>query len=223
MTKQYAVNEIYRTLHGEGVRFGIPHIFVRLAFCNLTCGFCDTEFESYRAMTAQEILEECRTLALAPPAKADFVVVPEGTKRAVDNGPKAGPVRNVLFCGGEPLAQLDAELIAAFKQEDDPWFICTETNGTKKAPAGIDWITCSPKVAEHAIRLQRAHEVKYVRGYGQAIPKPKLVADHYLISPMFEANQVDDRVLNWCIALVAANPGWRLTVQHHKLSFGNMR
>lgn len=217
--KEYLVNEVYLTIHGEGVRYGITHVFVRLAKCNLTCGFCDTEYESYTKMTADQIVAEATRLAdTAKPAAVDDVV----------RGQKAGgkplpfkPCRNVLFCGGEPLLQLDPELVAAFKAAG--WFLCVETNGTMACPDGVDWITCSPKVAEHAISLERANELKYVRGMGQGIPHPKIPADHYLISPMFDGDRVEPRVLDWCVGLVKNNPPWRLTVQHHKASFGGVR
>ena len=95
--------------------------------------------------------------------------------------------------------------------------LAIETNGSIELPPGIDWITVSPKVAEHAVRQRVAHEVKYVRGYGQAIPRTVVKAEHYLISPAFEGDQVDPRTLDWCIRLCRDNPPWRLSVQQHKL------
>ena len=40
------VNDIFYTIQGEGYHAGTPSIFVRLEGCNLTCNFCDTEFNS---------------------------------------------------------------------------------------------------------------------------------------------------------------------------------
>ena len=219
MPKQYAVNEIYYTLHGEGVRYGIPHVFVRLAACNLTCGFCDTEFESYVAMTADEIVARARELvAVSQPVEVEV----EGARK--HGKPLSNdPCRNVLFCGGEPLLQLDDELIGAFKHDTDPWYIAVETNGTRAVPGGVDWITCSPKVAEHALKLDFAHELKYVRAAGQGIPRPKVRADFYLISPIFDGNAQDQQNVAWCVQLVKENPRWRLTMQHHKTAFGGIR
>ena len=218
--KKYVINEIYVTIHGEGVRFGVPHVFVRFSGCNLTCGFCDTEFESGKEMTAAEILAMCQNTADQECNSEGVWKVP-GAKVAPNNGPKEDALRNVLFCGGEPLLQLDKELMDAFKTAG--WYTVVETNGAYAAPEGLDWITCSPKVAEHAIKLKHVNEVKYVRGAGQGIPKPKLEADHYLISPMFDGDAVDPQILAHCVALVQANPGWRLTVQHHKAFWGEMR
>ena len=91
------------------------------------------------------------------------------------------------------------------------------TNGSVELPPGIDWITVSPKVAEHAIRQRTAHEVKYVRGYGQALPRTVVKAEHYLLSPAFDGAGLDRRALEWCIRLCQEHPPWRLSVQQHKL------
>jgi organic radical activating enzyme len=192
---RYLVNEIFYSLQGEGVRAGTPNFFLRLSRCNLTCkvethGFdCDTEFESGRWMTLDEILAEFRSLSES--------------------------CRWVILTGGEPALQTDRELIDRLHAEG--YQLAIETNGSFPLPEGIDWITVSPKVAEHAIRQRTAHEVKYVRGYGQAIPKTVVEAEHYLISPAFEGAEVDPRTLDWCIRLCRENPPWRLSVQQHKL------
>ncbi|PYQ58585.1 MAG: hypothetical protein DMF53_20175 [Acidobacteria bacterium] len=170
-------------------------MFLRLSKCNLACkvethGFdCDTEFESGRWMTPAEILAEFRQLSSA----CDWVVL----------------------TGGEPALQVDRELIDALHEAG--YKLAIETNGSLEIPEGVDWITVSPKVAEHAVRQRRANEVKYVRGYGQAIPKTVVEADHYLLSPAFEGMEVDPRALDWCIRLCKENPPWRLSVQQHKL------
>lgn len=193
---RYLVNEIFYSLQGEGVRAGAPSFFLRLAKCNLTCkvethGFdCDTEFESGRWMTLPEILDELRQLS----QRCEWIVL----------------------TGGEPALQVDREMIDALHVAG--YKLAIETNGSVELPAGIDWVTVSPKVAEHAIRQRTAHEVKYVRGYGQAIPKTVVEAEHFLISPAFEgAAEVDPRTLDWCIRLCKENPPWRLSVQQHKL------
>jgi len=191
----YLVNEIFYSLQGEGVRAGTPNLFLRLSRCNLTCkvethGFdCDTEFESGRRLSVPEILAEFRLLS----ESCDWVIL----------------------TGGEPALQTDAELIDALHAAG--YKLAIETNGSIELPPGLDWITVSPKVAEHAIRQRTAHEVKYVRGHGQAIPKTVVQAEHSLISPAFEGAEVDPRTLDWCIRLCKENPPWRLSVQQHKL------
>ena len=49
----------------------------------------------------------------------------------------------VTLTGGEPLLQVDDSLITALKKANI--YIAIETNGTLKAPKGIDWICMSPK------------------------------------------------------------------------------
>jgi 7-carboxy-7-deazaguanine synthase len=220
--KKYLINEIYYTIHGEGVRWGIPHIFIRFAKCNLSCKFCDTEFESYTEMTAQEILDAATRITSWQ--------TPLPTDGAVGGQIKGGmPLAHkdcnwLMLCGGEPLLQVDAEFVDL--AHDQQWKMAIETNGTMKTPESkevIDWITCSPKVAEHALKLVCADELKYVRAHGQGIPHPKITSINYLLSPMFDGDDVSRETLDWCVNLVKRNPRWRLTVQHHKLSFGGMR
>lgn len=192
--RSYMINEIFDSLQGEGMRAGTANVFVRFSGCNLTCkveshGFdCDTEFASGRRMTGQEIVDEMNRIG--------------------------GQCKAVIFTGGEPLLQLDDWLVNFIKRHG--WFVAVETNGTRPVPPGIDWVTLSPKVAEHALKLLEANELKYVRGYGQGIPKPKAKAPHLLISPAFEGAQINRRTLKWCIELVKRNPDWRLSVQQHK-------
>lgn len=190
------VNEIFYSLQGEGIRQGTPNVFVRFSGCNLTCsvdneaGFdCDTEFTSGVKYTVEQLLEKINKLG---------------------NGCK-----NVILTGGEPSLQVNAELIKALKH--DGWYIAIETNGTKELPDGLDWITVSPKSAEHTLKQLTANEVKYVRFTGTGIPKTKVKADFYLISPAFNADlSLDRKHLVHCIKLVKENPDWRLSVQQHK-------
>lgn len=226
--KRYMVNEVFLSLQGEGVRAGTLNVFVRLSKCNMACavepgakspgGFdCDTEFESGRYMTAYEIRDE--VIRLWP--------------GATDG--KNLTTMWIVLTGGEPLLQYDEELYEAMR-------VCgirvaIETNGslevprTHQIPAEVwanmpheqrlayycaDWITVSPKVAEHAIRQLDAHEVKYVRGAGQAAPQTTVVADLYLVSPAHDGLRLDPEALAACQRIIRDDPRWRLSVQQHK-------
>jgi organic radical activating enzyme len=120
-----------------------------------------------------------------------------------------------VLTGGEPALQVDRQLIDSLHKAD--YRLAIETNGSILLPLGIDWVTVSPKVAEHALRQRTAQEVKYVRGYGQAIPRTVVEAEHYLVSPAFDGLEVEPRTLAWCIRLCQDNPPWQLSVQQHKL------
>lgn len=191
----YKINEIFYSLQGEGVRSGEPSVFIRFSDCNLRCttekmGFdCDTEFLSGRKMTAHEIILEARRLS----------------KKA----------RWVILTGGEPSLQVDEELIKDLHAED--FQIAIESNGLKPISENIDWVTISPKTAEHSLQQKTANELKYVRSFGMGLPCPSVQSEHYLISPAFQGELIDRRDLEWCIQLCKDNPPWRLSVQQHKL------
>lgn len=197
--KTYAVNEIFRSVQGEGVRAGTVNLFLRFAHCNLKCRgeevslgvfqpCCDTEFSSYRDLTVDDILKELKG---------------------------AGETSWVILTGGEPTLQLDDELVGALREAG--YRLAIETNGLLPVHEGVDWVCVSPKTAEHTLRTFRVDELKYVRRKGQGIPRPSLKADHHLISPAFVGGILLKEDLNWCMDLVLQNPTWRLSLQLHQL------
>lgn len=200
MSKSYVVNEVFYSLQGEGVRAGTANIFVRFSGCNLQCNgeevepgvfqpVCDTEFVSGR--------------------KVNIPMLHDWIER------EGKSCRNIIFTGGEPGLQIDDELMEYFKFKG--YYLAVETNGTKQLPSLLDWITCSPKTAEHTLALENASEVKYVRGYGQGIPKPAVASVYKLISPHVESDgTIRHDVMKWCVDLVKDNPEWRLSCQQHK-------
>jgi 7-carboxy-7-deazaguanine synthase len=225
--KTYRVNEVFYSLQGEGVRAGTANVFVRFSGCNMRCdtepgpkspgGFqCDTEFESGRSPTLDELW--------------DWVSRSQDEQKSY---PATDPQRWLILTGGEPALQVDKEFCDYFHKVG--YKLAIETNGSIELPFKttmvvdplaqsvrdekqylLDWITVSPKVAEHCIRQKWADEVKYVRGYGQGIPKTVVTAEHYLISPSFQGDQLDKETLQWCIRLCLENPKWRLSLQQHK-------
>ena len=196
--KTYMINEVFYSPQGEGARAGEPSFFVRFTGCNLRCdiepsakspgGFrCDTEFESGRMMTTKEIYDACNDL-------------------------HSGACWMVLT-GGEPALQLDQEFVDVFHELG--FKLAVETNGTIELPNNLDWICVSPKGAEHTLRQLVANEVKYVRAYGQGIPKTRVRSPLKYISPAFDGHRIDPRTMEWCVNLVKDNPDWRLSVQQH--------
>ena len=62
----YMINEVYRTIQGEGIRSGTANVFVRFSGCNMKCGMeegplspggfdCDTEFVSGRKVSLDQL------------------------------------------------------------------------------------------------------------------------------------------------------------------------
>src|SRR5579862_8591873 len=104
----YAVKEIFYTLQGEGANAGRPAVFCRFAGCNLwsglerdraeaTCRFCDTDFVGTDGVNGGKFASADNL--------ADAIA-----KQWAGNG---GAQRFVVCTGGEPLLQLDTDLIAA--------------------------------------------------------------------------------------------------------------
>ena len=160
----YAVKEIFYTLQGEGANAGRPAVFCRFAGCNLwsgqerdrhkaVCTFCDTDFVG----TDGTLGGKYRS---APELAAAV---------AGEWPPVNGRSRPLVVCtGGEPLLQIDAELVAAFHAAGLE--IAVETNGTLTPPDGIDWICVSPKAGSTTVLL-RGDELKLV--YPQAGAPPE--------------------------------------------------
>lgn len=193
MSRRYLINELFYSLQGEGVRAGIPHIFIRFAKCNLACSTatvgwdCDTDFDTGVWATLDEVAD------------------------AVD---RAGTASWVLLTGGEPALQADQTLVSMLQLRLGKK-VAIETNGTMPVPGSTDWVCVSPK--NHPIVLSRADEIKFVLAAGQEPAVPDGIdADHHLISPAFKGDEPDPDAMVWCIQWVLEHPGWRLSCQQHK-------
>ncbi|WP_029906429.1 7-carboxy-7-deazaguanine synthase QueE [Prevotella sp. 10(H)] len=185
------VNEIFYSLQGEGGRVGEASVFIRLTKCNLACSFCDTDFADGKDMTTDEILLEIGQY----------------------------PCKWIIWTGGEPTIQLRDEHLAVFR--DHGYKQAIETNGTRRVPSLIDYITCSPKQDYESIktRIPFANEIRMPIQVGDEIPDisvfPK--ADNYFLSPVFDSNEVNAENVNYCVELIKKHPQWRLSLQMHKL------
>lgn len=185
------VNEIFYSLQGEGGRTGQASIFIRLSKCNLACSFCDTDFAFGKEMSVEEIIDEI----------AQF-----GCKW-------------IIWTGGEPTLQLTDEIVSVFKNQD--FHQAIETNGTRKVPNGIDYITCSPKQHFEKIKdiIPCVDELRFPIKKGDSLPDisqlPK--TNRYLLSPIFDGNSVIQENVDYCVSLIKENPVWALSLQTHKL------
>lgn len=65
MSDRLRINEIFHSIQGEGVRAGLPCVFVRLTGCHLRCTYCDTEYSFHEGnwMSLPEIVERVRAFA----------------------------------------------------------------------------------------------------------------------------------------------------------------
>ena len=191
------INEIFYSLQGEGVHMGKPSIFIRLSKCNLRCSFCDTEFDSGHEMSLEELHEAI----------------------------KQWPCRRIIWTGGEPTLQLTDEVVAYFKALG--YHQSIETNGTRRPPRGLDYITCSPK--KEAMSLLQRNFPEGVGEFrfpiGTDLDLPPAVEDlppasAYLLSPIFVGEtqgEVDKEAVELCVRYILEHPEWQLSLQMHKL------
>jgi 7-carboxy-7-deazaguanine synthase len=207
----YAVKELFYTLQGEGANAGRPAVFCRFTGCNLwtgreqdrhdaVCTFCDTDFVGTDGTLGGK-----------------YRSAPELAAAVAGEWPRVnGRSRPLVVCtGGEPLLQIDAELVAAFHAAGLE--IAVETNGTLTPPEGIDWICVSPKAGSTTVLL-RGDELKLV--YPQEDAPPERFADtdfeHFYLQPM-DGPELAANVAS-TVAYCLAHPQWRLSLQTHKIT-----
>ena len=89
---RFKVNEIFKSIQGEGTRAGRVCVFVRLTGCPLRCVYCDTEYAFFdgRFMELKEIVADVRQ-RLGPGRKgpdAPFVELTGGEPLSVPGTPE---------------------------------------------------------------------------------------------------------------------------------------
>lgn len=196
------IQHIFPTLQGEGPYAGWPAVFIRLGGCNLACDFCDTEFESFKAMKLDEIMGKVEAMR----GKAHLVVI----------------------TGGEPLRQPIEVLCSALINTGLK--VQIETNGTlwRELPPKVE-IICSPKNTGKGYfplrpdMLARVNALKFIVsatkegchdiadvGQGSDVP--------VYVQPMDEYDAVKN-VQNLKLATeIAMQKGCRLSIQLHKIA-----
>jgi len=212
----YTVKELFPTLQGEGAHTGRASVFCRFTGCNLwsgreedrataVCQFCDTDFVGFdgdgggKFETANDLADAIEKAWLSTQA-----------------GPQQ---RYVVFTGGEPLLQLDKDLIDALHHKG--FELAIETNGTLKVPVGVDWVCVSPKAGADLVVLQ-ADEIKLVIPQSGHQNLENLLARfekmdyrHRYLQPMDGAQLAENTQL--AIQLCQKRPLWRLSIQTHKI------
>lgn len=195
----YRVNEIFYSLQGEGQHAGTAAVFIRLSGCNLKCPFCDTDFHTYKEMSAQEILDEVNKLS----------------ERAM-----------VVITGGEPSIQLDQNLLYYLRHRGKySHYIAVETNGTHKLPDDIDWITLSPKSQwqKTPIVIKAVSEIKVVMDEDtQDVDLLRMQEAYhnaiYFVQPCDTGDKERNEKINKrCVDFIKANPQWKISLQQQKI------
>jgi organic radical activating enzyme len=220
----YQIVEIFDTIQGEGFHAGTPAIFVRFAACNLWSGrqedrardyqrtggacalFCDTDFLGGQRLDIVAIV-----------ARVEFLRRRSG-----------GSIRHIVFTGGEPLLQLDLDLVLALRHSSRSLVLAVETNGTveiTEALAGeLDWICCSPKTPPSRLCVPRIDELKVIVPAMDPTSFLGVAATHLFVQPeaapdlvQIGKSEIRADSVAFAIRFVLANPVWRLSLQTHKI------
>lgn len=197
------IREIFLSIQGEGPFAGTPAVFIRLAGCNLSCSYCDTDHESEaKRMLAVDIVDS--VLAFTQTNKVELVVI----------------------TGGEPFLQAISELVSLLFQKS--FKIQVETNGTTHQP-GFPWpkvsVVCSPKeeTTVHPIMVTKVYAWKYLiseqtptrDGVPLNCTPPPFGARVYL-QPI-DVHDSGQNARNWQITTdLCIKHGFRLSLQTHK-------
>jgi organic radical activating enzyme len=181
--------EIFYSVQGEGTWTGTPAVFVRLAGCNLSCSFCDTDYALRFIASVDDVIARVRAAG--------------------------GSCPMVIVTGGEPLAQRETlALIDALRADGRRVHI--ESNGTLEVTLASDvWLTVSPKERLHPRMAARADEAKLI--VDGRVPA-EWVDAFPATTPLFLQPE-GNKPANVTLALDAAlrEPGrYRLSLQTHK-------
>ena len=220
------INEIFLSIDGEGIRSGLPTVFIRKVGCNCRCSYCDTTYsfddDAGKNMAVDDIVKEVERIC--------------------------GGTKNVTFTGGEPLFYADPKEEAECKQllqdlKGLRYQVNVETNGSidlkqwerSVKPQGfftMDWKCMSSKMTNKMVEsnlefLDYYDVLKFVVGSQEDLNQMKNILDTHqinaqvFVSPVFgqiEPREIVEFVLNNNLNKV------RTQVQLHKIIWDpNMR
>ncbi|ADE30146.1 7-carboxy-7-deazaguanine synthase QueE [Rickettsia prowazekii] len=201
------VQSIFKTIQGEGIFVGYPSIFIRLGGCNLACNFCDTEFEDFKLIDIDQILNKVKNLSL--------------------NSKNAKTINLVVITGGEPMRQPIGLLCQKLLDQD--FKVQIETNGTlyRSLPKEV-FIVCSPKVGKTGYNKIREDLLPQISAVKFIISKniveysiiPEVGQSAYDIPVFVQSMDQNDKRLNnennELAVKLALESGARLSLQTHK-------
>ena len=182
--------EIFYSIQGEGAYSGTPAVFVRLAGCNLSCDFCDTDYSLKFFASVDDVVARVRELG--------------------------GDCPMVILTGGEPLAQRETlDLIDALRRDGRRVHI--ESNGTLYTQLPPDvWLCVSPKERADERMIARANELKLI--VDERVPEEWLAKanDDQVLLLQPEGNKRKN--VEIALEYIKAHPRrLRLSLQTHKL------
>jgi 7-carboxy-7-deazaguanine synthase len=227
------INEIFRSIQGEGPYAGKPAVFIRLSGCLLGCIFCDTIFEDPKDtyMSVEKIMSEVHALLVLSATENNGLVV---------------------ITGGEPFAQNIVPLITQLVSEK--FEVQVETSGVaffrrEWKAENVEWLVpyrhgiektvtfvCSPKATminkqllqyidcyKYVIEEGGTSEVDglptystQVRNKFALIARPATTAPVY-IQPMDTLDETEKAANCAHTISIALKFGYRISLQLHKI------
>ncbi len=195
----FSVKELFYSIQGEGVNAGKPAVFCRFSGCNMwsgiekdradsVCRFCDTDFIDGVKHSEAQLIGRISELMRS--------------------------CHFLIFTGGEPALQLTASLINAITSLHNAT-IAIETNGSMALPAGIDWITVSPKRPDFIVRSGNEMKLLFPHRFISPRDVEYMEFDNFCLQPIHDENYKENLAdaIDYCMAY----PQWRLSLQQHKV------
>jgi 7-carboxy-7-deazaguanine synthase len=221
--------EIFYSIQGEGANIGRPAVFLRLGFCNLHCGWCDTRYTwDWSAFSPQEQLME--------------LSCEEAAREILKYG-----CRYLVITGGEPLIQQEQLRPLCEDLKSRGFDIEFETNGTiapdrrlldlvyhwsispKLSNSGNEPENCEAPECYRLFNSLSSCHFKYVVGSENDFAEVQALAEKYCIPAekiilMPEASNQEELVKKsrWVVELCKAS-GCRFSTRLHILLWGNER
>lgn len=209
------VCEIFRSIEGEGLRTGLPAVFIRLHGCNLRCSYCDSmyavEGTDYKQMNVAQVLDAVK---------------------------KFSGITHVTLTGGEPLIHQDVEELLR-QLSGNGYRVNIETNGTVPCKwhfpglfYTMDW-KCKSSGMTSKMKMENLEtlgsndvlkfvvgtieDLKETENVVKSLAEKKSDMPHLFISPVF-GNLSNEEIVNWLLgSRTMAENNARFQVQLHKI------
>lgn len=216
---KYPVNDVYRSIQGEGCLAGTPMTILRLQGCGVGCPWCDTK-ETW----ALDTIDERKTLPEVLGKNSAFAWA---DAYAIASLLTAQHLQSewILLTGGEPARYALAPLVSELHRFDLK--VALETSGTETGhvDAGLDWVCVSPKIAMpggkliQAAAVACADEIKMVIGKRAHVDQLDCFLDTYStkddVTICLQPLSTNLKATQLCIQ-ICQERGYRLSIQLHK-------
>lgn len=217
---QLKINEMFETIQGEGVKTGVPSVFVRLQGCPVGCPWCDTK----HTWTLDDAFLTTSDAVLSKTQESEAFFDCGDEELLALFAARRYQARHVVITGGEP-CMYDLRAITSLLHARG-FTTQIETSGTYEVLCHEDtWVTVSPKVDMKGgmpvltSALLRANEIKHPVAMQKHVEElDELLARiegrepaFICLQPISQQQRATDLAIATCIAR-----NWRLSLQTHK-------